>query len=63
MHIEIINDELALIEEPTLCPQCGSADSLKNWRTISSEVMACEYCDFREENLIGPYTPVVDHEI
>jgi Zn ribbon nucleic-acid-binding protein len=63
MNIEIINDELAQVYEPTLCPECGAADSVKNWRTISSEVMACEYCDFREENLIGPYTPVVDHDL
>ena len=63
MNIEVINDELALICEPSLCPQCGSADSLKNWRTTSSEVMACEYCDYREENLMGPYWPPADHEI
>jgi Zn ribbon nucleic-acid-binding protein len=55
MHIEIIDHERALVYEPIICPECGAADSVKNWRTVSSEVMACDYCDYREENLIGAW--------
>ena len=55
MHIELIDNERALVYDPILCPECGAADSVQNWRTISSEVMACDYCDFREENLIGAW--------